>query len=261
MFTAFIPGLNGHHSIGNQTAEPLPGTNYFAVKEASDAFGIPCVRIVFQTAANPYPTLSEMGLIVARQIEALQDEHGNEGLVAASSIGTGVAFQAFSEMHGGYDFPSLIAFKPVIDPLNAISSALSRLPNNMGAVMMQKLMSGEIEALPIPVEASHVNEQPGHFMLTKAHVEDALALRLISDPTCHALFDQKREGRRMPSLQLLVGEQDTTTSENLVAFATAARLWSKTGCDMKWMAGNHASNQSEILGQAVTAKLLQHLGR
>ncbi len=127
--------------------------------------------------------------------------------------------------------------------------------------MMQKLMNGEIEALPIPIDPSTVNENPGHFLLTKAHVEDALALRLVSDPTCHALFDQKRDGRRMPALELLFGGPNTLASENLAAFATAARLWSKTGCNMKWMAGDHASNQTERLGQAVTAKLLQHLRR
>lgn len=257
MFVAFIPGLNGNKSIATQTGEPQPGSNYFAVKEAADAFDIPSVRLVFQTSAKPYPTLSEMGMIVARQIEALQDEHGNEGLIVASSIGTGVAFQAMSEMHGGYDLPGMIAFKPVVDPLNAIASALGRLPNNMGAVMMDKLKAGEIPALPIPVEASAINEDPGNFMLTKAHIEDAAALRLISDETCHAVFDAKRDGRRMPVLELLIAQQDTTTSENLHAFSTAARRWSNTGCQMTWMSGTHASNQSERLGQAVTGQLLK----
>jgi hypothetical protein len=219
------------------------------------------VRIAFQTSANKYPTLSEMGMIAARQIEALQDEYGDEGLIVASSIGTGVAFQAFNEMSDERDLPGMIAFKPVVDPLNAISSALNRLPNGQGSILMSKLKAGEIPALPIPVEASAVNEQPGNFMLTRAHVEDEAALRLISDETCHALFDQKRNGRLMPVLQLMVAQQDATTSENLHAFATAARQWSKTGCELTWISGTHATNQSVKLGQAVSRQLLQRLER
>ena len=256
MFTAFIPGLNGHKSINSQTAEPLPSSNYYAVKKASDDLGVPCFRLIFQTAANPYPTLSQMGLIVAQQIEDLQDEYGDEGLIVASSIGTGVAFQAMSELDPGYDFPGLIAFKPVVDPLNAISAALDRLPNAQGAVLLQKLKAEEIPALPIPVEASSINEDPGHFLLTKAHLDDAAALRLISDTTSFALFESKMDGRKMPLLEFILAEDDKTASENINSFSTAVAKWSSRGSMTSWVSGTHSDNQSEALANAVTNHLL-----
>lgn len=93
-YIAFIPGLEGHKSLANRTNEAVPGTYAYAVECAARHTNLPYARLDFQTAATPFPTLSDMGASIAGQIYNLNKIHGGSGLVVASSIGAGVCLQA-----------------------------------------------------------------------------------------------------------------------------------------------------------------------
>ena len=252
-YVLFVPGLNGHKSIPVQTSQPQPGTNYYAVATVARDLSVPCYRAVFQTASNPFPTLSEMGLEVASQIRAVTDAHGEPGLIVASSIGAGVTMQALTELEHERNLPHVIAFKPVFDPLDAITGALAKVPE--GQICLDKLKSSELSGLPLPVESTYASQNPGHFMLTQAHIDDTDALRLISDSTTSfAHFSEKLGGRKMASMKILVAENDTV-SQNMTAFIIAARQHAKDGCSISLIPGNHADDQSKRLAGEVHKRL------
>lgn len=255
-YVLFVPGLSGHKSIATQTPLPPVGTNYYAVLQTARSLKAPCARADFQNATNKFPTLSEMGLSVASEIEEMQDEYRDPGLIVASSVGAGVVLQALQALKPQYTLPHVIAFKPVFDPLDAITGALDKVPN--GPLYLEKLKSGEIAALPLPVEATSASEDPGHFMLTQAHLDDQAALRLISNSTnSFALFAEKLAGRKMASMKIMIAEKDTVALSNMSAFKKAVDPHVQFKCVISNIPGTHSDEQSDKLAKEVHNRLFR----
>jgi len=247
-YILYVPELNGHKSLENQSALPPPGTNYHAVYDTAKTLSIPCYRAIFQTAARPFPTLTEMGETVATEIQRLQDAHGEAGLIVASGVGAGVALQALTLMEPEYALPHMIAYKPVLDPLHAITTILSTTP--AGQSDLQQLEKGDITTLKLPVETIAACSDPGHFMLTQDHINDPGALRLLSNPTDSLVhFSNSLAGRKMASLKLIVAENDHLASTNIGAFARAIGHYARGSCTLSIIPGTHGDDHSKRLAQ------------
>lgn len=205
-YIAFVPGLEGHLSLAARTDTAPQGSYARVVEDVAKEEGLSFVRVDFQTSASPFPTLSDMGVDVARQIVALNDEHGAPGLIVASSVGAGVMLQALTEIKSPNKFPALLLFKPALDPLAMIETRMNATPE--GAAALRQLKAEDIQTLGIPVDPSPQSPNPGKFMLTPAHVNDAHAIRILMDRSSHSRLRSAFETQLLPNLRIVTAQQD-----------------------------------------------------
>ncbi len=205
-YISFISGLEGDRSLAERTTEIMPGTYAHAASLAAQDVKLPFYRTHFQTAAKPNPTLSEMGRTVAQEIALMNHAHGKAGVIVASSVGAGVALQAFLNLKDiGAKLPALLLFKPAIDPLSLITD---RLRDHGALAHLDMLKAGKIPYLPIPVDPSPQSPNPGTFLLTPAHVNDSNALRLLTTEKSRNFFAYMFSENKIPEIMLQTAMDD-----------------------------------------------------
>lgn len=255
-YIAFIPGLVGEQSFANRTPDPLPGTYAHAVGTAASELSVPFYRLDFQTAANKFPTLSEMGRELAGNIGLLNWNHEGTGLVVASSIGAGAYLQSLLNMQDdNIEYPLSLLFKPGVDPLLLIAA---RLKVAGAGHLLEDLLSGKRHELGIPVDPSPQNPQPGNFIITAKHYIDGDAQRIISSDSSRANFWDKFADRKLRELRVL------TASNDQMFTAQIADVFAKVmaGCadryELDLLPGDRADDHGAQLTQAVMAMAGRH---
>ena len=254
-YIAFVPGLEGDLSLKARTKKPVPGTYAHAAEQAAHEMGLAFFRLDFQTASRPYLLLSEMGYEVAADIAAFNARYG-AGLIVASSIGAGVTLQALANLKESYiDLPPVLLFKPAIDPLSLITE---RLRAHGASAHLDALIAGKIPALPIPVDPSPQSPAPGTFLLTKAHIEDEAALRLITSEQSRTLFSQTFADTKIPEIRLQTAKDDPMCTVQVAdTFARVAE-----GCTNRYsitlLPGHRSDDHTNELRGEIRAMALDH---
>lgn len=245
-YIGFVPGLEGETSLKNRTNVATPGTYAYAAERAARQTGLPFCRLDFQTASAPNPLLSSMGQSVATDIAILNDKYGGHGLIVASSIGAGVALQSLITLHDNdIDLPAVLLFKPAIDPLALIQM---RMQLQGATADLTALHAGEISSLPIAVDATHYSPNPGSFLLTREHLKDADALRLLSDAGSRDLFRQKLQATPLPELRLQTAVNDQMCPRQITnMFAELVEGCSVKDYALRLMPGDRADDHSAEL--------------
>lgn len=249
-YVAFVPGLEGDLSLQNRTLTPLSGTYAYAAFTAAQNLGLPFYRIDFQTATVPNPILSDMGQSVAEQIVNLHQDSQPAGLIVASSIGAGVALQSLKHIAAsGTPMPSLLLFKPALDPLAMIEIRMKQKGAEQYVTMLRE---GKLSSLPIEVDASHYNPNPGKFMLTPAHINDANALRILTSPASQAELHQSLLSHPLPEMSLVTAQSDAMCPAHLAyAFSKIVNGGTRQGMRIVLLPGDRADDHSSELSDEI----------
>lgn len=261
-FVMYVPGLQGDNQL-KPANDPLPagmiihrplnipeGTYAGEVKKATESRGHGFLMATYQTVADKWPTLPQMGHKVAKQyLMATQDQPtGTQNVIIGSSVGAGVVIQALGSIRNALarrnrpgmnaieasagcldmpldPMPHVILLEGVYDPLGSIYSQVQMADKSIKdpeaaarlRALYKKISSGtanDNEYFPLPVEPNAVNKNPGHFHLQHRHVADPQAVRFWGRKEDRASFAQEI-APSLPSILLITSKDHVLSPPDL----------------------------------------------
>jgi len=241
----FVPGLQGVNHItenANRVGQIPRGSNEEAVYEAAKNAGWAFHKVAYQTANDPAPLLSAMEEKTAEQISQIFDLTRGPHIVVGSSVGFGVTVGAISRMKSTTSSFGLIGFKSIPDPLMAIEFQL-KSQNALDALQV-----GLIPEIRMPVEGAGKD----FFPLTKDHINDPEAMRLLSAPGAILQFKQAA-GNKVKDCKLVFARQDHLTRAFLLADWKNIIPCHHTRTIVR--RGDHSTDLGPVLGREVSAMI------
>lgn len=231
----WVPGLQGERSLSQNFGL---GANGLAVQNIARQLKCSFIPTCYQSTNSPNLLLSVMGQRLAAAIRVVKQD---PIIIVGSSVGAGVALDALSRLKSCVSPIALIAFKPVPDPLMATSLQLT-------SEALAALNAGQISVIPMPVESTDGQPQDT-FPLTKAHLDDPNALRLLSNPDHVARFNESAGGRAVRTGSIIYARGDHLTPEAMMmGFRDAVH---NTRLDMIALDGNHGTDFTTVLNEQV----------
>ncbi|MES2729822.1 MAG: hypothetical protein V4621_06980 [Pseudomonadota bacterium] len=209
------------------------GPNETALRDHAHRLQLDFYTASYQLPQDPAPLLSVMEERAGEQLAAVFDAHCGPHIIVGSSVGCGVALGALSRvlpMIENKPYLGFLGIKPIIDPLQAIKYQLKALN---GAY--DQLRNGTSRSVPMPVEGA-----PGDsFLLTPAHINDADATRLLSDPDAAKMFRRAAVNNLMAATFVFAKDDHLTQHVPDITFCDKPRI--------SYQDGNHNTDMTAIL--------------
>ncbi|MDY0030009.1 MAG: hypothetical protein RBR86_08735 [Pseudobdellovibrionaceae bacterium] len=241
----FVPGLQGVNQIAENATRSVTlarGVNEQAIYDATHKAGWAFHKISYQTPETPAPRLSVMEKSVAQQISGIFDLTRGPNIIVGSSVGFGVVVGAISRLKNSTSRFGLIGFKPIPDPLMAIEFQLK------SQNFLDVLRHGIVPSIPMPVEGTGKD----FFPLTKEHIDDSDALRLLSAPRSAAEFNSSAKGK-IRDCKLIFARRDHLTRAFLLADFREVIPCHRARSIIK--SGDHSTDLSAVLAKEVSAMI------
>ena len=241
----FVPGLQGVKQISENADRigHMPrGSNEQSVYEAAKNAGWAFHKVAYQTSETPAPLLSTMEENTAQQISQIFELTRGPNIIVGSSVGFGVTVGAISRMKSSTSRFGLIGFKPIPDPLMAIEFQLK------SQNVLDALRYDIVPSIPMPVEGVGKD----FFPLTKDHINDPEAMKLLSAPAATLQFKQSA-GDKIKDCKLVFARQDHLTRAFLLADWKNIIPCHHTRTIVR--RGDHSTDLGPVLGREVSAMI------
>jgi pimeloyl-ACP methyl ester carboxylesterase len=172
--------------------------------------------------------------------QILNHANGEPVICVGSSVGFGVALGALARLNSTASPIGLVGFKPVPDPLHAIELQI-RNPQ-----IIASIKDGKIPEIQMPVEG--IEGEQDTFQLTSSHLNDKLALRVLSNPSDFDKLNRRLEGSVENSLIICGYNDHLTPSAHMFAFNEAISASEKK---IVVLIGDHKTDFTADLTQQV----------
>jgi len=248
----FLPGLKGTESTFEEHTDvsTFTGGNAKAVHDAVVGLGGQFNLVNYQygdTNEERFAPFSKMAERAAEEIVRIDPD-----LIVASSVGAFIALETMMKTGKSAD---LLFLMPVYD---VISKA-----HQLGGAHIKKILDGEADILPIPVESTEAGGKAGIFPLGKKHLTDHLALTEPENNRFAASMnlDQALAGKGIARVGIIYADNDPLCTEREAENLGGIFEWIATeSVTIHSLTGGHGVDRTEILSDFVRNSIVKGYG-